>query len=43
VVDDYLPVRNRFQGLIHRVRFDLGDIVDPGSGEGRERAAMVHQ
>ena len=43
VVDDYLPVRNHFQGLIHRVRFDLGDVVDPGPGGGRERAAMVHQ
>ncbi len=43
VVDDYLPVRNRFEGLIHRVRFDLGAIADPGSPEGRERAILVHQ
>ena len=28
VVDDYLPVRNRFEGLIHRVRFDLGEVAD---------------
>ena len=45
VVDDYLPVRNRFEGLIHRVRFDL----DPGPGphddgeDGRARGAWVHQ
>ena len=25
MVDDYLPVRNRFEGLIHRVRFDLDE------------------
>jgi arylsulfatase len=43
VVDDYLPVRNRFEGLIHRVRFDLDDVADPGDGEQRERAVMVHQ
>ena len=43
VVDDYLPVRNAFEGLIHRVRFDLDEVADPGSGEGRERAVMVHQ
>ena len=43
VVDDYLPVRNRFMGLIHRVRFDLDAVADAGSGEGHERAVMVHQ
>ena len=43
VVDDYLPVRNRFEGLIHRVRFDLEAVADPGSPEGRERAVLVHQ
>lgn len=42
VVDDYLPVRNRFEGLIHRVRFDLGHVAVPDDG-GRERAARVHQ
>ena len=30
VVDDYLPVRNRFEGLIHRVRFDLGQVARRG-------------
>ena len=43
VVDDYLPVRNAFQGLIHSVRFDLDEVADPGTDEGRERAVMVHQ
>ncbi|SEC71539.1 arylsulfatase [Nocardioides exalbidus] len=43
VVDDYLPVRNAFEGLIHRVRFDLDEVVDPGTEEGREHAVMVHQ
>jgi arylsulfatase len=43
VVDDYLPVRNRFEGLIHQVRFDLDEVADPGDDEGRERAVMVHQ
>jgi arylsulfatase len=43
VVDDYLPVRNRFEGLIHRVRFDLDEVADPGTDEGHERAVMVHQ
>ncbi len=43
VVDDYLPVRNGFQGLIHCVRFDLDGVADPGTDEGRERAVMVHQ
>ncbi|MDR7251345.1 arylsulfatase [Nocardioides sp. BE266] len=43
VVDDYLPVRNAFEGLIHRVRFDLDEVADPGTDEGREQAVMVHQ
>ena len=43
VVDDYLPVRNRFEGLIHRVRFDLDEVADPGSDEERDRVVMVHQ
>jgi arylsulfatase len=43
VVDDYLPVRNAFEGLIHRVRFDLDDVADPGTGEERDRVVMVHQ
>ena len=43
VTDDYRPVHNRFEGLIHRVRFDLADVVEPGSDAGRERAVMVHQ
>ena len=43
VVDDYLPVRNAFMGLIHRVRFDLDEVADPGSEEGRDLAVMVHQ
>ncbi len=43
VIDDYPPVRNRFEGLIHQVRFDLADVADPGSAEERARVAMVHQ
>lgn len=43
VVDDYLPVRNAFEGLIHRVRFDLDDVADPGTGDERDRVVMVHQ
>ena len=43
VVDDYLPVRNEFQGLIHRVRFDLAAVVDSGTEEERSRTIMVHQ
>ena len=43
VIDDYPPVRNRFEGLIHRVRFDLDDVADPGSDEERQRVVMVHQ
>ena len=43
VVDDYLPVRNRFEGLIHRVRFDLGPVPEPAADEERARAAMTHQ
>ena len=38
VVDDYLPVHNRFEGVIHRVRFDLAEAGAPGTGEERERA-----
>jgi arylsulfatase len=36
-------VHNRFEGVIHHVRFDLADVADPGTDEGRERAVMVHQ
>jgi hypothetical protein len=36
-------VRNRFEGLIHRVRFDLDEVADPGTDDGHERAVMVHQ
>jgi arylsulfatase A-like enzyme len=43
VTDDYRPVHNRFEGVIHRVRFDLADAANPGTDEGRERAVMVHQ
>jgi arylsulfatase A-like enzyme len=43
VTDDYLPVHNRFEGAIRRVRFDLGPAEATGTEEGRERAAMVHQ
>ncbi|WP_134742278.1 arylsulfatase [Nocardioides sp. 503] len=43
VTDDYRAVHNRFEGLIHRVRFDLSGVTDPGSDEGRARAVMVHQ
>jgi arylsulfatase len=43
VVDDYLPVRNRFGGLIHRVRFDLGPVSGAVADEERARAHMTHQ
>ena len=43
MTDDYPPVRNRFEGGIHRVRFDLADIADPGTDDGRGLAVMVHQ
>ena len=43
VTDDYPPVHNRFEGVIHRVRFDLAEAGDPGTGEERGRAVMVHQ
>ena len=42
-VDDYLPVRNRFEGLIHRVRFDLGPVSEAVAEEERVRAHMTHQ
>jgi arylsulfatase len=43
VTDDYPAVRNGFEGVIHRVRFDLDGVPDAGTDEGRERAVMVHQ
>jgi arylsulfatase len=43
VTDDYPPVQNRFEGVIHRVRFDLAEAGDPGTGEERGRAVRVHQ
>ena len=43
VVDDYLPVRNHYEGLIHRVRFDLGEVGRPPDDQGRGRQVMVHQ
>jgi len=43
VVDDYRPVLNEFQGLIHRVRFDLGAVGEPPSEELRARAHYTHQ
>jgi arylsulfatase A-like enzyme len=43
VTDDYLPVNNRFEGVIHRVRFDLAEAGDPGTGEEHGRAVRVHQ
>ena len=43
VTDDYPAVRNAFEGVIHRVRFDLDGVPDAGPDEGRERAVMVHQ
>jgi arylsulfatase len=43
VVDDYLPVRNRFEGLIHRVHFALDEVADPGSDAERARVVTVHQ
>ena len=43
VVDDYLPVRNTFEGLIRCVRFDLDDVADAGTDEDRARVVMVHQ
>ena len=43
VIDDYLPVRNRFEGLIHRVRFDLGPVSGAVADEERARAHLTHQ
>ncbi len=43
VIDDYLPVRNRFEGLIHRVRFDLGPVSEAVADEERARAHLTHQ
>jgi arylsulfatase len=43
VVDDYLPVRNRFEGLIHRVRFDLGPVSAAVADEDVARAHLTHQ
>jgi arylsulfatase A-like enzyme len=43
VVDDYLPVRNRFEGLIHRVHFELGPVSQAVALEDRVRAHMTHQ
>jgi arylsulfatase len=43
VVDDYLPVRNRFEGLIHRVHFDLGPVSEAVAHEERARAHLTHQ
>ena len=43
VTDDYLPVRNQFQGLIHRVRFDLGPVSEGVADEERVRAHLTHQ
>jgi len=43
VIDDYLPVRNRFEGLIHRVRFDLGPVSERVSVEEHARAHLTHQ
>ncbi len=42
VIDEYLPVHNRFEGRIRRVHFDL---EPPGRGgdDGHLRAVMVHQ
>jgi arylsulfatase len=43
VIDDYLPVRNSFEGLIHRVRFDLGPVGEPAAAEDVTRAHLTHQ
>jgi arylsulfatase len=43
VVDDYLPVRNRFEGLIHRVRFDLGPVSAAVADDEVARAHLTHQ
>ena len=43
VVDDYPPVRNRFEGRIHRVRFDLGPVSEAVADEERARAHLTHQ
>jgi len=43
VTDDYPPVHNGFEGVIHRVRFDLAEAGDPATDGERERAVRVHQ
>ncbi|GAA5141780.1 arylsulfatase AtsD [Nocardioides marinquilinus] len=43
VVDDYPPVRNAFEGLIHRVQLDLDEVTDAGTEAERGRVVMVHQ
>ncbi|MBZ5737742.1 sulfatase-like hydrolase/transferase [Nocardioides mangrovi] len=43
VIDDYLPVRNAFEGLIHRVRFDLGAVGEEVTDEDAARAHLTHQ
>ncbi|GAA5141840.1 hypothetical protein GCM10023340_04260 [Nocardioides marinquilinus] len=37
VIDDYPPVRNAFEGLIHRAQLDLDEVTDAGTeAEGSE-------
>ena len=43
VVDDYLPVRNRFQGRIAKVRFDLDEEGVSSPEQDRVRAHLTHQ
>ena len=43
VVDDYLPIRNRFEGRINRVRFDLDVMAEQAGPDERAHAAMTHQ
>lgn len=43
VIDDYLPVRNHFEGRIHRVRFDLGPVGEGPSEQEQAHAHLTHQ
>jgi arylsulfatase len=43
VTDAYAPVHNGFEGRIHQVRFDLGEMSAAVTDDVRQRAVDVHQ